>query len=67
MNPITDGYLAQLHLDDLYREAREARLARPARLAGRTSARIRISTGNRLVTMGERLLRTPASQSARPC
>ena len=67
MNPITDGYSAQLHMEDLYREAREARLASQARTAGRASTRIRISTGNRLVNIGERLLSTPASQTARPC
>ena len=56
MNPISSHYMAQLHLEELRRQADQQRLANQFRPAVNTLTRLRIATGRRLISLGENLI-----------
>jgi hypothetical protein len=64
MNPITTHYLAQLHMEDLHRDAEQHRLVGQARPGVSTATKIRNAAGSALISIGERLLSHPNTQTA---
>lgn len=66
MNPITSDYLAQLHMEDLHREAEQYRVGTRSRPAGRPVSRIRAAAGSWLITAGERLAASGGHMTGAP-
>ncbi len=64
MNPIVTHYLAQIHMEELHREAEQYRLARQVRPVVGTGTRIRTAAGSWLISVGERLLPHSTTQTA---
>ncbi len=67
MNPITSHYVAQIHMEELRREAEQYRLASDFGAPASTSTRVRTVAGRWLISVGERLvagstMRTVSSQ-----
>lgn len=64
MIPIASHYLAQARMEELHREAEQYRLASQFRPAVSTASRIRTAAGSWLISVGERLLPRPTTQTA---
>lgn len=56
MNPISSQYIAQLHAEELHRQAAAHRFVEESRPTVDTLPRLRIAAGKRLISLGERLL-----------
>ena len=67
MNPITSHYEAQIHMEELHRDAEQYRLACEFGARASTSTRVQTAAGRWLISVGERLvagstMRTVSSQ-----